>query len=126
VKRLEERLAKHEACSLLAAHAPASLDAPRVIVTVLDDASPEYLRLLAATLVAEGKVIALLASRSSGHVALAQTKGLAAGDMGSALREALNQFKGKGGGAADFAQGSLADAGQADQFLARTRNLLAI
>jgi len=126
VKRLEERLAKHEACSLLAAHAPASLDAPRVIVTVLDDASPEYLRLLAATLVAEGKVIALLASGSSGHVALAQTKGLAAGDMGSALREALNQFKGKGGGAADFAQGSLADPGQSDQFLARTRNLLAI
>jgi len=126
VKRMEERLAKHEARSLLAAHAPASPNAPRVIVTVLDDASPEYLRLLAATLVAEGKLIALLASRSSGHVALAQTKGLAAGDMGSVLREALNQFKGKGGGAADFAQGSLADAGQADQFLARTRNLLAI
>jgi alanyl-tRNA synthetase len=130
VKRLEERLAKHEARSLLAAHQPLSPDAPRVIatviVTVLDDASPEYLRLLAATLVAEGKVIALLASRSSGHVALAQTKGLAAGDMGGVLREALKQFKGKGGGAADFAQGSLADAGQADQFLARTRDLLAI
>jgi alanyl-tRNA synthetase len=130
VKRLEERLAKHEAHSLLAAHQPPSPDAPRVIatviVTVLDDASPEYLRLLAATLVAEGKVIALLASRSSGHVALAQTKGLAAGDMGGVLREALKQFKGKGGGAADFAQGSLADAGQADEFLLRARNLLAI
>jgi alanyl-tRNA synthetase len=126
VKRLEERLAKHEARSLLAAHQLLSPDAPRVIVTVLDDASPEYLRLLAATLVAEGKVIALLASRSSGHVALAQAKGLAAGDMGGLLREALKQFKGKGGGAADFAQGSLADAGQADQFLLRTRDLLAI
>lgn len=126
VKRLEERLAKHEARSLLAAHAPASPNAPRVIVTVLDDASPEYLRLLAATLVAEGKVIALLASRSSGHVALAQTKGISAGDMGAVLREALKQFKGKGGGTADFAQGSLADAGQAGEFLSRTRNLLVI
>jgi alanyl-tRNA synthetase len=126
VKRLEERLAKHEARSLLAAHQSLSPDAPRVIVTVLDDASPEYLRLLAATLVAEGKVIALLASRSSGHVALAQAKGLAAGDMGGLLREALKQFKGKGGGAADFAQGSLADAGQADEFLSRARDLLAI
>jgi alanyl-tRNA synthetase len=46
--------------------------------------------------------------------------------MGGLLREALKQFKGKGGGAADFAQGSLADAGQADQFLLRTRDLLAI
>ena len=126
VKRMEERLAKHEARSLLAAHAPASPNAPRVIVTVLDDASPEYLRLLAATLVAEGKLIALLASRSSGHVALAQTKGLAAGDMGGVLREALKQFEGKGGGAADFAQGSLADPGQADQFLVRAKDLLAI
>ncbi len=126
VKRLEERLAKHEARSLLAAHAPAPPDAPRVVVRVLDDASPDYLRLLAATLVAEGNVIALLASRSSGHVALAQTKGLAAGDMGGVLREALKQFKGKGGGAADFAQGSLADAGQAEPFLLRTRDLLAI
>jgi alanyl-tRNA synthetase len=126
VKRLEERLVKHEARSLLEAHAPALTDAPRVIVTVLDDASPEYLRLLAATLVAEGKVIALLASRSSGHVALAQAKGLAAGDMGGVLREALKQFKGKGGGTADFAQGSLADTGQADAFLFRARDLLGI
>jgi len=126
LRRLEERLAGHEVRSLLAAHPTEAPDSPRVIVHVLDEATPEYLRLLAAALVADSKVVALLASRPSGHVALAQTKGLAIGDMGSILREALKQFKGKGGGAADFAQGSLADARQADEFLARTRDLLAI
>jgi alanyl-tRNA synthetase len=126
VKRLEERLAKHEARALLAALQPLSPDAARVIVTVLDDASPEYLRLLAATLVSEANAISLLASRSTGHVVLAQTKGLAAADLGAILREALKQFPGKGGGAPDFAQGLLADPGQAEQFLSRTRNSLSM
>jgi alanyl-tRNA synthetase len=126
VRRMEERLAGHEARSLLAAHAAQSPDAPNIIVSALDEATPEYLRLLAATLVAESKVIALLASRSSGHVALAQTKGLSAGDMGAILREALQEFQGRGGGTKDFAQGSMANPGQAEAFLARAKDLLSI
>ena len=97
-----------------------------MIVTALDDASPEYLRLLTAALVAQGKVIALLASRSSGHVALAQTKGLSAGDMSATLREALKEFQGKGGGTKDFAQGSLTNPVQTEAFVARSRELLAV
>jgi alanyl-tRNA synthetase len=103
-----------------------SPETPRVIVTALDEATPEYLRLLAATLVADSKIIALLASRSSGHVALVQTKGLSRGDMGAILREALKELQGKGGGTKDFAQGSLADPAQVDAFLARAKDLLAI
>jgi alanyl-tRNA synthetase len=126
LRRLEERLAGHEARSLLAEHPPASPDSPRLIVHMLDEATPEYLRLLAATLVADGRVLALLASRFSGHVALAQTKGLAAADMGAILREALKEFPGKGGGAKDFSQGTLANPGQAEAFLIRAKNLLAV
>ena len=126
LRRLEERLAAHEARSLLAEHPPAAPDSPRLIVHMLDEATPEYLRLLAATLVAEGGVLALLASRSSGHVALAKTKGLAAGDMGAILREALKEFQGKGGGAKDFSQGTLANPAQAEAFLMRAKNLLAV
>ncbi|MGD0965595.1 MAG: DHHA1 domain-containing protein [Candidatus Acidiferrales bacterium] len=124
LRRLEERLAGHEARSLLAEHPAASPDSPRVIVQVLDEATPEYLRLLAATLVAESKAIVLLASRSSGHVALAQTKGVAAGDMGVILREALREFQGKGGGTKDFSQGSLANPAQAEALLKRAKDLL--
>jgi alanyl-tRNA synthetase len=126
VKRLEERFAALEARSLLAAHASQSPDAPRVIAAALEEASPEYLRLLAATLAAENRVIALLASRSSGHVALAQTKGLSAADMGAILREALKEFQGRGGGAKDFAQGNLTNPSQIDAFLKRSKDLLAV
>jgi alanyl-tRNA synthetase len=123
-KRLEERLAQHEARALLAAHPPASPDAIRVILQTLDDATPDYLRLLAATLVAESNVIVLLGSRSTGHFAIAQTKGLGAGDLGAILRDALKEFNGKGGGAQDFAQGSVPDPAKAEAFLVRVADRL--
>ncbi len=122
MKRLEERLAEHEARALLAANPPSSPDAPHPIVAALDDATPDYLRLLAAKLVGEARAVALLASRSSGHVALAQSKGLS-GDMGVLLREALKQFPGKGGGAKGFAQGTLTDPSQAESFLLHVQGL---
>jgi alanyl-tRNA synthetase len=145
VRRLEERLAEHEARALLAQHQAhhqatqqaaagasqqstvpgQSPDKPLVITHALDEATPEYLRLLAATLVAESKVIAFLASRSTGHVALAQTKGLAPADMGATLRQALKDFPGKGGGAKDFAQGSLTDPAQTEAFLKRVTDIVA-
>ena len=104
VKQLEERMAEHEARELLASQ-PAA-EGPRVIASALEDATPAYLGLLAARLVAEANVVALLASRASGYVVFAQTKGLAH-DMGAMLRDTLKQFGGKGGGVKDFAQGSV-------------------
>lgn len=115
-KRLEERLAEHEARALLAAHPPSAAEAPQRIVAALEEASADYLRLLAAKIVGEARAMALLGSRSTGHVAFAQSKGLG-GDMGALVREGLKQFSGKGGGTKDFAQGSLAEPGQVKAFL---------
>jgi alanyl-tRNA synthetase len=124
VKRLEERLAEHEARELLASHPPTGAGELRVIASPLEEATPAYLGLLAAKLAAEANVVALLASRASGHVAFAQTKGLPH-DMGALLRDMLKQFGGKGGGAKDFAQGSVADATKAADAVAHAKKTLA-
>lgn len=123
VKRLEERLAEHEARALLAGSSPQNSGAARVVVAAIEDAAPGYLALLTARLTAQAGVVALVASRSSGHVAFAQSKGLP-GDMGALLRATLKEFGGKGGGPKDFAQGSIADASVVDKLLARARDLL--
>jgi alanyl-tRNA synthetase len=121
-KGLEERLADHEVRLLLASHAAESASA-RVISAAIEDASPDYLKLLAGRLCGEAKVVALLASRASGHVVFAQTKG-GSGDMGTLLRETLKEFGGKGGGAKDFAQGSVSDLSKMEQLLIRARERL--
>jgi alanyl-tRNA synthetase len=131
LKRLEERLADIEAAELIrrASDDSASATKSRVIAAVIDDASPAYLTLLAAKIIggnATGvgggalQVLALLGSRSSGQVALAQTKG-GAGDMGAALRDALKSFPGKGGGGRDFAQAVLSDPASVPAFLERAK-----
>jgi alanyl-tRNA synthetase len=124
VKRLEERLAEHEARELFASHQPTAAGELRVIASALEEATPAYLGLLAAKLVAEANVVALLASGASGHVAFAQTKGLPH-DMGALLRDTLKQFGGKGGGAKDFAQGSVADATKVANAVANAKKMLA-
>jgi len=124
VKRLEERLAEHEARELFASHPPTAASEPRVIACALEEATHAYLGLLAAKLVAEANVVALLASLASGHVTFAQTKGLPH-DMGALLRDMLKQFGGKGGGAKDFAQGSVADATKAADAVANAKKMLA-
>jgi len=123
VKRLEERLAEHEAHALLASHPAAAAATTRVIATAIEDATPSYLGLLAAKLVAEANVVALLASGAAGHVAFAQTKG-SRRDMGALLRETLKQSGGKGGGAKDFAQGRLPDATKVVDAIAFAKKLL--
>jgi len=128
-RRLEERLAEHEARTLVAQSATDTLgaegkgSAARVVSAAIDEATPAYLALLAAKITAESNAVALLASRSSGHVVLAQTKNGAA-DMGKLLRETLKEFGGKGGGARDFGQGSLASAMDAEAFLVRAKKAL--
>jgi alanyl-tRNA synthetase len=123
MKRIEERLAGHESRALLASHPAAATSGARVIAGLIEDATPDYLKLLAGKLCAEARVVALLASRSSGHVVFAQTKG-GSSDMGALLRETLKEFGGKGGGAKDFAQGSASDLSKAEQILARARERL--
>lgn len=123
VKRLEQRLAEHEARALLAAGSAESSGGRRIIARVLDEATPGYLGLLAQKLVNEAGIAALLASRGTGHVVLAQSKGSAI-DMGALLRETLKEFGGKGGGAKDFAQGSTSDLARVDELLARAAALL--
>ncbi len=123
VKRLEERLAEHEARELQRAQVGAS--GVRVVASALEEATQGYLGLLAAKLVAEAPVVALLASRASGHVVFAQTKGLPH-DMGALLRDTLKQFGGKGGGAKDFAQGSVTDATKTADVIAQAQKALAM
>ncbi len=125
VKRLEEKLSDLEARSLLAANPPAATGAPHLVVAAIEDASPEYLRLLAAKIVAGANAIALIVSRLTGHLAFAQSKGLKS-DMGALLRETLKQFPGKGGGAKDFSQGSLANPADTESVLVHAKKLLGL
>ena len=118
LKRAEARLAEFEARALLATQAQSGENA--IVMAALDDATPAYLALLAAKLVAESNVTVLLASRATGHFVFAQSKGHS-GDMGALLRELQKEFAVKGGGGKDFAQGTLADASQVPSFLDRSK-----
>ncbi|MHB8411724.1 MAG: alanyl-tRNA editing protein [Candidatus Acidiferrales bacterium] len=109
-KKLTERLAELEAANFLAAKAEISSDGKRRIVAfIFDDATANYLALLAAKIVATPGIQVILASRAAKAVVLAQSAGLD-GDMGALLRELLAPVGGKGGGSKVFAQGSVIDA----------------
>jgi len=120
-KRLEEALAEFQAeallrCAARAGGAGGTARSELVIAEVVETDSAAYLALLAAKLTAREGVVALLAGRGTGHVVFAQSKG-SGRDMGAALREAFREIAGKGGGGRDFAQGSLAQAGRAEEFV---------
>ncbi|MGA8221789.1 MAG: DHHA1 domain-containing protein [Candidatus Acidiferrales bacterium] len=123
VKKLEERLAEYEARALMGSSAPLDAYGSRLIVASVERATPAYLGLVAARIVARDGAVALLGSRETGHVVFAQSKGLTH-DMGGVLRESLKEFGGKGGGPKDFAQGSLPDATKVEAVLARAKGLL--
>ncbi|HEX5425598.1 MAG TPA: DHHA1 domain-containing protein [Candidatus Acidoferrales bacterium] len=122
-KRMEDRLADLEARDLLSKGATIGSSDAMCVSAVLEDATPTYLALLAAKITAEANVVALLASRTAGHIVFAQTKG-ATRDMGALLREALGAFGGKGGGTKDFAQGKLPNPGDADRVVEFAREQL--
>jgi alanyl-tRNA synthetase len=130
IRKLEERCAQHEAREMLAKQAGESSESPRVVSTVLEDATADYLSLLAAKLVSGAKVIVLLASRGSGQVLFAQSKDLPSdssakiSDLGKLLRETIQEFEGKGGGSRDFAQGSIPNGNDAPKVVQRAQDLL--
>ena len=124
MKRLEDRLAEHEALALIAASKSNAPDGTLTIIVAIDDASAAYLALVTAKVTAQVKAVVVLASRSTGHVVFGQSKG-GTRDMGSLLRSVLGEFGGKGGGARDFAQGSLPETSRIDPFLGRVRAALA-
>jgi len=118
-QRLLEQLAETEARALLAVAGPLpGIGDARVVARVFDDADGAYLRLLAARLVGEPGVAALLATRTGGQVIFGQSSGLGA-DMNALLREALAPVGGKGGGTKDFAQGSVPDPTKLGEVLTR-------
>ena len=126
-QQLLERLAEHEARSLLAE--AERLGERRLVVKVLEEADAAYLRVLGARLVKEPQVQVLLASRGEPvAVVFAQTPGLEA-DMNALLREILQKVGGKGGGSRDFAQGALPPGAKPEELLAgacsRLRKLFA-
>ena len=118
-QRLQEQLAEVEALMLLAMEMRTGKPgAPRIVRRVFEEADADYLRLLAAKVVAEPRVQALLASRAGGHVVFAQSAGLDA-DMNALLREGLQAAGGKGGGTKDFAQGNVPDSAALEGILNR-------
>ncbi|HXA55939.1 MAG TPA: DHHA1 domain-containing protein [Candidatus Acidoferrum sp.] len=119
-KRLEGRLGEYEAKSLLDT-ATTGANRVRIVAAAIEDATPSYLTLLAARLVMEAQVVALLGGRPGGHIVFAQTRGFS-GDMGALAREIFKEFGGKGGGATDFAQGALADVSQLDAAIKSARD----
>lgn len=123
VKRMEDRLAELEARELVARGESSAASGAKTVSAVLEDAAPAYLALLAAKMTAEANVVALLASRASGHVVFAQTKSGRA-DMGALLREALSAVGGKGGGTKDFAQGKIPNAADADRMVQQAKQNL--
>lgn len=120
--RLLERLAGYEARALLAE--AEAIGGHRLVRKVFDDAEVSYLRMVARELLAESRVVALLASRSQPVGLIFARSPDAAEDMGVLLRETLTQYAGKGGGKPDFAQGSLLDGERVEAALSLARDKL--
>jgi alanyl-tRNA synthetase len=122
-QRLTEELAEVQALMLLATEGRAGKPGkPGVVSRVLEEPDPSYLRLLATKIVAQPGVRAILATRA-GHVIFAQSPGLD-GDMNTLLRDCISTAGGKGGGARDFAQGSLPDASRVETVIERALHTL--
>lgn len=113
--RLAERLAEFELRQLLSQG--------RTIVHAFDEADAAFLRQMAARIAAEPGMRVVLASRSARQFVFAQSKG-SAGDMNKLLRDTIVPAGGKGGGAKDFAQGTVPEAANLDELLAKARELI--
>jgi alanyl-tRNA synthetase len=119
---LEKRLAEYEGREMLAANPPGTPQAPRIITAALEEASFVYLQHLASALVRQGGVIALIASRLTGHVMFAKPAD-SPGDMNAVFREVAKEFGAKGGGGQNQAQGSVAEPAKVEAILARAKEM---
>ncbi len=115
--RTMERVAEFEAQSLLAR-------GEKIIVHAFDEGDAVFVRRAAATLAKQPGVQAVVASRAARHFVFARAED-AAGDMNLLLREVLTPAGGKGGGTKEFAQGTVPEAANLDELLARARERMA-
>ena len=128
-QKLLEELAELSAAHLVAAALchPERSEGPafRLITKVFSDRDAAFVKLLAQKVADAGPAVALLAS-TSGPVSLVfcQTPGLPF-NMGELLKQTLAAAGGRGGGARDFAQGSLPDATQVDPALRQALSSIA-
>jgi len=89
----------------------------RLVTKVFPDRDTAFLKLLAQKIAAAGPAVALVASTSDApSLVFCQTPELPF-NMGELLKQVLAAAGGRGGGARDFAQGSLPDAAQVDAAL---------
>ena len=87
-----------------------SVNGARVVAQVFDDCDMNSLRTLAGSLTGSGDVIALLAGSWQGKYQIVFARGAgAAADMNRLFKAAAASCGAKGGGRADFAQGSAPD-----------------
>lgn len=124
IKRLQERLASHEAEALAASAEP--LAAGRVVVAALTDGGWDAagLKALASSIAARSRhVVVLLGPASSGSPLVVARAADLSFDAAALLRAIIARFGGKGGGRADLAQGGGVRA-STEEFLRSVRELM--
>jgi alanyl-tRNA synthetase len=116
-RKLELDLAAYQGRELYAAMAPGA-DGLRRVSRRLETGSLEELRAIAQSFTAQPKALflATLASPPSILLAVSEDAGV---DAGKALKAALAEASGRGGGNARIAQGSVANAGLLDSVVSR-------
>ena len=119
---VQERLFELEAAQLLAS--AERIGDVRVVARVFDDRNGEAVKRLALHLTAQGKCVALLATRRDKvQVAFARSEDVRY-DMAALLREVAPLFGGRGGGQPQIAQGGGANAASLEEALRQAVNLL--
>jgi alanyl-tRNA synthetase len=113
LKRLQERLATHEAESLAAS--ARSIGGVRIVVAALDGWEAAGLKAIASSIAARpGHAAVLLGSRSAGSSLVVARAADVTFDASAVLRAITGRFGGRGGGRADLAQGGGATASAED------------
>jgi len=129
-QKLLEELAELAAARLLAEAAPRHSSRTgalsfRLVTKVFADRDAAFVKLLAQKVAEAGPAVALVASTSGAPtLVFCQTPGLPF-NMGELLKQTLAAAGGRGGGARDFAQGSLRDPEQVDAALRQALSSIA-
>ncbi len=122
LEHAQARLLELEAASLL--ESAERIGDVRVVARVFDDRNGEAVKRLALHLTAQGRCVALLASRGERvQVAFARSDDVGY-DMAALLRQVAPLFGGRGGGQPQIAQGGGTDATRIDEALRQAVNLL--